>query len=164
MKIGLCQVDGKMPNLALMKLSAWHKAEGDEVSWFSPLEAFDRVYAAKVFDFSPDNAYLPPSAIKGGTGYNLTTNLPAEVEAEFPDYGLYPACDYALGFTTRGCIRNCSFCVVPRKEGRLRVVGDLHDFWCGQRKAVLRVVRLWLLDLWAFKAQPGPVERAGGSE
>ena len=137
MKIGLCQVDGKMPNLALMKLSAWHKAQGDEVAWFSPLEQFDRVYAAKVFDFSPDNAYLPPSAIKGGTGYNLTTNLPPDVEAMVPDYTLYPACDYALGFTTRGCIRNCSFCVVPRKEGKLRVVGDLHDFWCGQRKAVL---------------------------
>ena len=137
MKIGLCQVDGKMPNLALMKLSAWHKTRGDEVGWFSPLEQFDRVYAAKVFDFTADNAYLPADAVKGGTGYDLTTNLPPEVEAMVPDYTLYPACDYALGFTTRGCVRRCSFCVVPRKEGKLRVVGDLLAFWTGQRKAVL---------------------------
>ena len=137
MRIGLCQVDGKQPNLALMKLSAWHKAQGDEVAWFAPLEEFDRVYAAKVFDFTPDNAYLPPTAIKGGTGYDLTTNLPPEVEAMCPDYTLYPAMDYALGFTTRGCVRRCAFCVVPRKEGALRVVGDLHTFWTGQRKVIL---------------------------
>ncbi len=137
MRIGLCQVDGKLPNLALMKLSAWHKAQGDEVGWWSPMEQFDRVYAAKVFDFSPDNAYLPQTAIKGGTGYDLTTNLPPEVESCFPDYSLYPAMDYALGFTTRGCVRRCPFCVVPRKEGALRVVGDLSNFWYGQHDVVL---------------------------
>ena len=137
MRVGLCQVDGKLPNLALMKLSAWHKQQGDQVAWFSPLEGFDRVCAAKVFDFTPDNAYLPPTAIKGGTGYDLTTSLPPEVEAMCPDYTLYPAMDYALGFTTRGCVRRCAFCVVPRKEGALRVVGDLHTFWRGQRKVIL---------------------------
>ena len=137
MKVGLCQVDGKMPNLALMKLSAWHKAQGNEVAWFSPLEVFDRVYASKVFDFTADNAYLSPSAIRGGTGYDLTTNLPPEVEAMCPDYTLYPKMDYALGFTTRGCVRRCPFCVVPRKEGALRVVGDLDTFWAGQRQVVL---------------------------
>ena len=137
MRIGLCQVDGKVPNLALMKLSAWHKAQGHDVAWFSPLEVFDRVYAAKVFDFTPDNAYLPPNTVKGGTGYDLTIKLPIEAEEMCPDYTLYPAMDYALGFTTRGCVRQCAFCVVPRKEGRLRVVGDLHAFWRGQRKVAL---------------------------
>ena len=137
MRIGLCQVDGKMPNLALMKLSAWHKAQGDEVAWFSPLEQFDRVYASKVFAFTDDNAYLPPAAFRGGSGYDLTTHLPPEVEAMFPDYSLYPQMDYAMGFTTRGCVRRCPFCIVPQKEGRLRVVGDLRSFWSGQQKVRL---------------------------
>lgn len=138
MKIGLCQIDGKWPNLALMKLSAWHKVQGDEVVWFSPLESsFDRVYAAKVFDFTPDNTYLPPGTIRGGTGHDLTTNLPPEVEAMCPDYTLYPRMDYALGYTTRGCIRQCPYCVVWRKEGKLKIVGDLGTFWRGQQKIAL---------------------------
>lgn len=130
MQVGLVQVDGKYPNLALMKLAAWHRAKGDVVKWYNPL--FDRcdvVYASKVFTFSPDDPYLPENATKGGTGYDLKTELPPEVEACFPDYSIYPNCDFALGFTTRGCVRRCPFCVVPEKEGQLRVVGDLYSFW-----------------------------------
>lgn len=115
----------KFPNLALMKLSAYHKARGDTVGWWSPLEmdAFDMVYSSKVFDFTPDNPYLPPSAIRGGTGYSdLPVNavLPAEVDQMFPDYSIYPKCDYALGYLTRGCPNHCPWCIVPAKEGGIK--------------------------------------------
>jgi hypothetical protein len=139
-RVGLAQIDGKWPNLALMKLSAYHKALGDAVELFSPLPmngVYDLVYASKVFQFTPDSPYLPPDVIKGGTGYGLTSCLPDEAEATFPDYGLYPWWDAAIGFTTRGCIRHCPFCVVPEKEGAIRVVGDLHSFWNGQKRVIL---------------------------
>lgn len=131
MKVGIAQVDGKWPNLALMKLAAHHRRLGHDVEWFNPLfrEEYDAVYASKIFDFTPDDPYLPPDAVRGGTGYNLESTLPPEVEARFPDYSVYPGLDYAIGFTTRGCIRRCPFCVVPEKEGRLRIVGDLYSFW-----------------------------------
>lgn len=138
MRVALHQVDGKWPNLALMKLSAWHKAQGHRVEWYSPLFGpYDRVYASKIFDFTPDCPYLPEGTVKGGSGYDLTAKLPDEVETMFPDYSMYPEWNAAIGFTTRGCVRSCPFCVVPRKEGRLRVVGDIHSFWNGQKKIVL---------------------------
>ncbi|MGB9887870.1 MAG: radical SAM protein, partial [Moorellales bacterium] len=129
-RIALAQVDGKWPNLALMCIAAYHRRLGHEVEWFNPLFAreYDAIYASKIFNFTPDNLYLPPDAVRGGTGYDLHSALPPEVEACFPDYSLYDL-DYAIGFTTRGCPRRCPFCVVPRKEGTLRVVGDLYSFW-----------------------------------
>jgi len=138
MKVGIVDVDGKIPNLALMKISAYHKAKGDTVKFYDPLfDKPDLVYAAKVFNFTPDYQYFPDcEAIKGGTGYDLTTELPPEIEAQFPDYSLYD-CDYAIGMTTRGCIRDCPFCVVPRKEGRIRSAGDIYDFWNGQDRLML---------------------------
>ena len=136
-RIGLVQVDGKWANLALMKLSTFHKAQGDQVEWYTPLFPADVVYASKTFVTTPNDDYLPADCIKGGTGYDLKTILPDEAESRFPDYSLYPAIDYAIGFTTRGCIRNCSFCFVPKKEGQLRIVGDLYDFWSGQQKVIL---------------------------
>lgn len=121
-RIGLFQVDGKWANLALMKLSAWHKARGDSVEMFFALKGgYDKVYASKVFDFTADSPYVPESAIKGGTGYDLTTCLPDEVESIFPDYNLYPWWDAAIGFTTRGCIRHCPFCLAP---GTLVLTGE----------------------------------------
>lgn len=137
MRVGLAQVDGKWPNLALMRLSTWHKQQGDEVELFTPLRQYDRVYASKVFDFTPDSHYLPAGTTKGGTGYSLTDTLPDDIEACFPDYSLYGNPDYAMGFTTRGCVRSCPFCVISRKEGHLRVVGDLYSFWSGQKEVVL---------------------------
>ena len=109
----------KFPNLALMKLSAYHKARGDTVEWFMPLERdkYDIVYSSKIFDFSPDDPYLPENTVKGGTGYGIYDELAPEIDACSPDYSIYPGCDYAIGFLTRGCIRRCRWCVVPRKEG-----------------------------------------------
>lgn len=108
------------PNLALMKISAWHKAQGDTVEWWTPMFPFDRVYSSKVFTFTPECAYLPPDTIKGGTGYGVYEELPEEIDAMEPDYSIYPECDHAIGFLTRGCIRCCPWCVVPKKEGAIR--------------------------------------------
>lgn len=120
MLIGLHDADRmKFPNYALMKLSAWHKARGDTVEWWNPMKTYDRVYSSKVFTYTPVCEYLPPNTIKGGTGYGEHAELPAEVDGCFPDYSIYPDVDYAIGFLTRGCIRSCPWCVVPRKEGTI---------------------------------------------
>lgn len=108
------------PNYALMKLSAYHKAQGDHVEWWIPMVKYDRVYSSKIFTFSPEDPMLPPDTIKGGTGYGILDELPPEVDAMFPDYSLYPDCDHAIGFLTRGCIRKCPWCIVPKKEGMIR--------------------------------------------
>jgi len=136
MKIGLCDVDSKIPNLPLMKISAYHKQQGDNVEWFESPFNYDKIYASKIFNFSPDNDYLPPKTIRGGTGYDLTTILPNKIEEQYPDYGLYN-CAYAMGFLTRGCIRNCPFCLVPQKEGGIRQVANLSDFWKTQNQIML---------------------------
>ncbi len=123
MKVGLIDVDSRnFPNLALMKLSAWHKAQGDEVEWWNGFTHHDRVYLSKVFTFSPDHDTVidADEVITGGTGYKDYGALPPEVEASFPDYSIYPQYHRAIGFLTRGCIRRCEWCVVPRKEGAIR--------------------------------------------
>lgn len=121
MVIGLHDSDRTgFPNLALMKLSAWHKARGDTVEWWMPLMNYDRVYSSKVFTFTPEEPMLPPDTVKGGTGYGIYEDLPEEIDAMFPDYSIYPDCKHAIGFLTRGCIRHCPWCVVPRKEGAIR--------------------------------------------
>lgn len=111
------------PNYALMKISAWHKSQGDTVEWWNPLYVYDRVYSSKVFDFTPVDPYLPENAIRGGTGYRdigMNMTLPKEIDEMFPDYSIYPECDYAIGYLTRGCPNNCRWCVVPQKEGDIR--------------------------------------------
>lgn len=119
--MGLHDSDGgSFPNLALMKISAWHKQQGDEVEWWIPMMPYDRVYSSKVFTFTPENPYLPADTIKGGTGYGIYDELPPEIDELFPDYTIYPNCNYAIGFLTRGCIRKCPWCVVPKKEGSIR--------------------------------------------
>ena len=115
----------KFPNLALMKLSAYHKAKGDAAEWWSPIQTrnFDIIYSSKVFNFTPDNPYLPVSAIRGGTGYSdipVDAVLPLEVDQAFPDYSIYPECNYAIGYLTRGCPNRCPWCIVPAKEGGIR--------------------------------------------
>lgn len=129
MKIGLHDAEKEhfkhktFPNLALMKISAYHKGKGDDVEWWNPLYRYDRVYSSKVFDFTPIDPYLPDDAIRGGTGYRdipIDRTLPDEVDGMFPDYSIYPKCDYAVGYLTRGCPNHCRWCVVPRKEGNIR--------------------------------------------
>lgn len=124
MKIGLIDVDGHsgFPNLALMRLSAYHKSKGDSVEWWNGFEHYNRVYMSKVFTFSPDfNTVIDADEIiQGGTGYKDYGSLPSEIEATYPDYSIYPRFKSAIGFLTRGCIRNCPWCIVPKKEGKIR--------------------------------------------
>lgn len=116
------------PNVALMKLSAWHKAQGDSVEWFNALFGnYDRVYSSKVFTWTRLCSYLPGDTVRGGTGFDITATLPDEVESIVPDYGLYN-CDKSYGFLTRGCNRFCSWCFVPEKEGAIRPHADIEDF------------------------------------
>ena len=158
MKIGIIDVDGhNYPNLPLMKISAWHKAQGDHVEWYQPLFSghMDKVYMSKVFSFTPDYEWCVDAdeVIKGGSGYCIEfvdgkevyhserdIPLPDEVEHIYPDYSLYPEYtqDTAFGFLTRGCPRGCDFCHVGCKEGRRSYkVADLSEFWRGQRNIVL---------------------------
>ena len=117
------------PNFALMKISAYHKSRGDAVEWWNALfnGSYGAVYSSKVFDFTPENLYLPPDVIKGGTGYGLYSELSPEIDGLFPDYSIYPECDYAVGYVTRGCPNKCKWCVVPTKEGNIRPYADWRD-------------------------------------
>lgn len=130
--VGLIDVDGhNFPNLALMRISAWHKSQGDLVEWYQPpmfRPMYDIVYMSKVFSnaYSPDiDEPLNAREIrKGGTGYCISIDengkevfdqsknhkLPDEVERMFPDYSIYHQYDFAVSMTSRGCPRNCDFC------------------------------------------------------
>lgn len=154
MKIGLIDVDGhNFPNLALMRISAYHKAKGDEVEWWwSDFIHYDIVYMSKIFsnDYTKDvpEPLNADKVIKGGTGYCISLvdgvevfdkakneELPPGIEKMFPDYSLYPQFDFAVSMTSRGCPRGCSFCHVASKEGRCSIkVADVSDFWNGQKE------------------------------
>jgi hypothetical protein len=109
-----------MPNLALAKLAAWHRKRGDDVTVLDLSGYhFDRTYASKVFI--------------GGSGYDLKSELPPEIEAQVPDYELFKL-DYSIGFTSRGCIRDCGFCIVKEKEGDIR---ETPFDWISHHKVVV---------------------------
>lgn len=154
MKVGLIDVDGHhFPNLALMRISAYHKAHGDEVEWWwSDFIHYDIVYMSKIFSDAYSKDVPEPmnadKVIKGGTGYCISLGedgkehfdqsknhkLPDEVERMFPDYSIYPQFDFAVAMTSRGCPRGCAFCHVAAKEGRCSTkVANVTDFWNGQK-------------------------------
>lgn len=153
-RIGLIDVDGHhFPNLALMRISAYHKQKGNVVEWWeTDLIHYDIVYMSKVFsDAYSKDATEPMNAdkiIRGGTGYaislqdgrevfdkNKHSDLLPEMERCFPDYSIYPQYDFAVSMTSRGCPRGCSFCHVQAKEGcRSYKCADVSDFWNGQKE------------------------------
>lgn len=159
MRVGLIDVDShNFPNLPLMKLSAWHKQQGDSVEWYQPLFSghMDRVYMSKVFSFTQDYEYYidADEVLKGGTGYYYPGGgkvLLEEIEHIYPDYSLYPELtkDTAYGFLTRGCPRGCEFCVVGKKEGRKTVkVANLSEFWDGQKNIKLLDPNMFACREW----------------
>ena len=161
MNIGLVQLDGKLPNIALMQLAAYHKDCGNSVEWWTgPLFPYDKVYASKIFGFTEDD--LPDYVIKGGTGYDWHNQLPDEVKASSFSGGwfLYPNYYNHIGFSERGCRLNCSFCVVPQKEGKPRKVADVSELLTNPKgenvkriiidrdingaKNILKIAKSWL--------------------
>ena len=138
MRIGLIDVDGhKFPNLALMKIANHHKQQGDTVEWVNHFEKYDKVYKSKIFTFTPDNLFVIQSdeIFKGGTGYKMYNDLFCD-DTE-PDYSLYPQYQHAYGFLTRGCIRRCQWCIVPKKEGGIRAYRDIETVLQSRNTAIL---------------------------
>ena len=158
MRIGLIDVDynGNFPNIPLMKISAYHKEQGDSVEWYAPFDdRYDIVYVSKVFCFSKDYdlAINADKVVRGGSGYAIKIvdgvevydkdkdfSLPDQIENIYPDYSIYSELtkDTAFGFLSRGCPRGCDFCHVASKEGKMsHKVADLSQFWNGQKNIVL---------------------------
>lgn len=140
-RIRISQLDGKLPNLALMRLASWHKSRGDDVRWERgprPIQEpqYDLVYASSIFKFSAESIarlrMFYPKAILGGTG----TDNPVTVEEIIGDwhgldYSAYPDFKASIGFTQRGCRLSCAFCVVPKKEGKPQIARTLEQIWRG---------------------------------
>ena len=127
MNIGLVDVDGhNFPNFALMRISAWHKAQGDNVAWAIPMFGhYDRVYQSKIFTFTPDKTDFDGlcEVVRGGTGYDVRSELDPRMECTTDmDYSIYPQYPFSIQFLSRGCIRQCPFCLVHDKEGRIHSV------------------------------------------
>jgi radical SAM superfamily enzyme YgiQ (UPF0313 family) len=127
-----------------MKISAYHKAQGDSVEWANPMFGeYDRIYASKIFTFTPDVADIYPcEVVKGGTGYDYRTKLPQAIDDSQPDYSIYPNIEphTAYGFLIRGCPNKCKWCIVPLKEGAVRPYRDVDEIATATRH------RLVLMD------------------
>ncbi len=165
MRVCLLDVDSKIPNLALMRASTWHKQRGDDVKLgYDPLfDNPDLCYASKIFDFTPEPLYMPDcETLKGGSGFDLHARMPFEdYDRIMPDYSLYPQFDYAVGRFTRGCPNNCPWCVVPKMDGNtVHHVADLADFWRGQKTVRLLDDNI-MADADEFTRDCGQLSRAG---
>ena len=137
--VRITQIDGKLPNLALMRLAAFHRARGDEIvftrsvrhSLFEP--EYTHVYGSAIFKFSAARIEKLkaafPQAIIGGTGSG--SNATVDQYGTALDYSMYPDFDASIGFTQRGCRLSCKFCVVPQKEGKPRAEATVADIWRG---------------------------------
>ena len=154
-KVQLIDVDSKIPNLALMKISAYHKSIGDKVGF--NVSDPDIVYASIVFTKNNwkgngiKKMFPTAEVFVGGSGFDLKSKLPDNIEMMFPDYDLYPDINYSIGFTSRGCIRNCKFCIVREKEGYFKPVGDIFDFWNKNHKHLVLLDNNILADKNHFK-------------
>jgi len=146
MIVRLTQIDGKLPNLALMKLARHHRALGHELHFTKHVERdmlepqYDRVYGSAIFSFSADRVakfrQAFPEAVVSGT-WNKEEHQTVEEflgipESEEIDYSIYPKFDASIGFTQRGCRLRCGFCVVPWKEGKPRTVNTVASLWRGE--------------------------------
>lgn len=129
------------PNLALCKISAWHKEQGDQVEWATPFTHYDILYRSKIFNFSQDDLtiYDFDKEVRGGTGYDIHSELPQEIDDMQPDLSIYPHLPEgtSYGFLTRGCVHKCRWCVVPRKEGYIRPYWDIDRVANGNKRIVL---------------------------
>ena len=143
-KVRLTQLDGTLPNLALMKLSHYHKAKGDEVHFYKAAikdmfePDYDIVYGSSIFTFSKDkrdrflNSF--PNAVVGGTGFNNQTTVEHLIGSpvyENYDYEIYPEFENSIGFSQRGCRLKCKFCVVGEKEGKNSHSNWIDEIWRG---------------------------------
>lgn len=133
----LVSIDSVIPNLALMKIAGYYKELGIPVGF--NVENPTHAYISCIFkanrDIAKSSAVMlgiqyPGIVIDiGGPGYDLFKTLPEPIERHAPDYDLYPSIDYSIGFTTRGCIRNCPFCIVPVKEGKIKRVNTIEEIY-----------------------------------
>jgi len=122
MRVAIYSLEPKFENTALMQISMFHKLQGDSVEWYSALfhKNYDKIYCSSIFDYS-NRDYVTPDMICGGSGFGYVT-LPKEiVECEY-DYSIYPNCTRSYQWFSRGCIRKCPFCVVPKIEGEIHPV------------------------------------------
>jgi len=143
--IGIIQVDGKLPNLALMQITSYHEKRGDKVEWYNGNlfeSQYDKIYASKLFSFSETPDLPKEKSMIGGTGIDFYNRLPAEIENENISYSLYPECDYHIGFSMKGCRFACKFCCVPKKEGRPKVNSSIDELLINPKGGN----RLMLLD------------------
>ena len=121
MNIGLLNLEPTIPNSAMMQVSQYYKNKGANVYEWNPLYDYDKVYAFSLFDFT-DKSFVTKDMIVGGTGFDVTSRLPKEIEESDLDYSIFPQCDYSMIWFSRGCFRNCPFCIVRQKEGYIHPV------------------------------------------
>lgn len=123
MKVGLINIEPKIFNTAYMQISTYHKNRDDTVGWWAPIthRQFDVVYCSSLFDYT-DKSEIPDDVICGGTGFDVTSRLSRVMDDCDYDYSIYPKCKTSFVWFSRGCNRNCPWCVVPQKEGKFHLV------------------------------------------